>query len=944
MSKLSDAISEYYGIAERISKGEDVSDELAHYGIKRRSGRYPWGSGEDPYQHSCDFLGRVKEMRGKGLSETKIAESMNLTTSELRTEIGLANEERKLYRIASAKTMKEDGKNTSEIARHFGVNESTVRGWFEQDNKSSIGKAKALAEQIKKAVDESEYGMVDITSGVDAELGVSKERMRQALYLLESEGYNTFKGGIPQVTNPGQQTTQKVLCKPGVEHKEIYQYEKVGTLGNYHSEDGGETFHRLEYPASMNSKRLKIRYAEEGGIDNDGLIQLRPGVADLSLSGSRYSQVRILVDGDRYMKGMAVYGDPKDFPDGVDVIFNTNKTKDVPMRKVLKEIHTEDPMNPFGSAIKANGQNYYTDEKGAEHLGLINKRADEGDWSEWSNALPSQFLSKQNKSLVDRQLKQALSDKKSELDEINSITNPTVRKYYLNSFADDCDAAAVNLKAAALPGQKYHVIIPANTLKDNECYAPNYENGTQLALIRYPHGGPFEIPIVTVNNKNKQCREMIGTDIGDAICISKHNADRMSGADFDGDAAMAIPTGSNGIKISSKKELAGLKGFDPKDKYSYHEGMSVMTKKRTQKEMGVISNLINDMTLQGASDSELAAAVRHSMVVIDAAKHKLDYKQSEIDNNIADLKARYQRYVDPETGKVKIGGAATLLSRAKSPARIPKRQGQAHTNIPDTPWYDPNRPEGAIVYKTSDDAYYTKKKVNKRTGEITEISAIRTDTVPRMSLHDDARELLSEHPSPIESAYADYANALKNMANTARKQAYTTPNLKYDSAAAKEYASEVSSLKSKLNTALKNSPRERQAQRLANVEIAEVKANTDDKDYIKKASQRALNNARATVGSVSRRSRNIVITPREWEAISKGAVSNNTLVKIIGNSDADTLRSYATPKTVKVLTPTKLSKIKAMQASGYHYTIAEIAKACGVSTSTVEEALRKGGN
>ena len=858
MSKLSDEISEYYGIAERISRGEDVSDELAHYGIKRRSGRYPWGSGEDPYQHSCDFLGRVKEMRGKGLSETEIAESMNLTTSELRTEIGLANEERKIYRIASAKTMKEDGKNTSEIARHFGVNESTVRGWFEQDNKSSIGKAKALAEQIKKAVDESEYGMVDITSGVDAELGVSKERMRQALYLLESEGYNTFKGGIPQVTNPGQQTTQKVLCKPGVEHKEIYQYEKVGTLSNYHSEDGGETFHRLEYPASMDSKRLKIRYAEEGGIDNDGLIQLRPGVADLSLSGSRYSQVRILVDGDRYMKGMAVYGDPKDFPDGVDVIFNTNKTKDVPMRKVLKEIHTEDPMNPFGSAIKANGQNHYTDEKGVEHLGLINKRADEGDWSEWSNALPSQFLSKQNKSLVDgdrymkgmavygdpkdfpdgvdvifntnktkdvpmrkvlkeihtedpmnpfgsaikangqnhytdekgvehlglinkradegdwsewsnalpsqflskqnkslvdRQLKQALSDKKSELDEINSITNPTVRKYYLNSFADDCDAAAVNLKAAALPGQKYHVIIPANTLKDNECYAPNYENGTQLALIRYPHGGPFEIPIVTVNNKNKQCREMLGTDIGDAICINKHNADRMSGADFDGDSVMSIPTGSNGIKISSKKELAGLKGFDPKDKYSYHEGMRVMGKKQTQKEMGVISNLITDMTLQGASESELAAAVRHSMVVIDAAKHKLDYKQSEIDNNIADLKARYQRHVDPETGKVKIGGAVTLLSQAKSPARIPKRQGQAHTNIADTPWYDPDRPEGAVVYKTSADAYYTKKKVNKKTGEVTETPAIRTDTVPRMSLHDDARELLSEHPSPIESAY-----------------------------------------------------------------------------------------------------------------------------------------------------------------------------------------------
>lgn len=938
MGTLAEELKTYYGLADRIANGEEIpDDELSHYGTKRHSGRYPWGSGEDPYQHSIDFLGRVKEMRQKGMKDTEIAAELGLNSTELRTEIGLCNEERKLHQIKAANDMRADKKSTSEIARRFGVNESTVRGWFDQQERSRIGLAKETAEGIKKIVDEK--GMVDISSA-DVELGISKERLRQAVYLLESEGYNVYKGGIPQVTNPGQQTTQKVLCKPGVEHKEIYNYDKVGTLYDYHSEDGGKTFRKLEYPASMDSKRLMIRYAEDGGLDNDGLIQVRPGVKDLSLDGSRYSQVRILVDGTHYIKGMCVYGDPKDFPEGTDVIFNTNKTKDKSKMEVLKKIQEDDPMNPFGATIKANGQNHYIDDDGKEKLGLINKKSDEGDWSDWSNSLPSQFLSKQNESLVKRQLKQALEDKKAELDEINAITNPTVRKHYLDSFADDCDSAAADLKAAALPGQKYHVIIPANTLKDNEVYAPNYENGTQLALIRYPHGGTFEIPIVTVNNKNRQCLNMLGSDIGDALCINKTNADRLSGADFDGDTVMAIPTnGPNGIRIKNSDPLPGLVGFDHKEKYHERPGMTYMTKKQTGRQMGEISNLIADMTLQGASRQELERAVKHSMVVIDAAKHKLDYKQSEIDNDIASLKKKYQCHIDPETGKVKYGGASSLITKAKSPDRVLKRQGQAHVNVKGTAWYDPTKPEGSLVYTTAKDAHYTKKKVNKRTGEVTEEDATRTISVNKMDNVNDARQLLSAHPGKIELAYADYANTLKSMANAARLQSYATPGLKYSAQAAKDYAQEVLTLTSKLNTALKNAPKERQALRMANLEVDAVKARTNDKDAIRKASQRAIVNARAAVGSASRKERNIIITPKEWEAISKGAVSNNVLTKIIANSDPDTLREYATPRTYKEITPAKKAKMLAMKNSGYHYTLSEIAKACGVSVSTVERQL-----
>ena len=44
-------------------------DELMHYGMPRRSGRYPWGSGKDPYQHCTDFLSRVQYMVDNGVSD-----------------------------------------------------------------------------------------------------------------------------------------------------------------------------------------------------------------------------------------------------------------------------------------------------------------------------------------------------------------------------------------------------------------------------------------------------------------------------------------------------------------------------------------------------------------------------------------------------------------------------------------------------------------------------------------------------------------------------------------------------------------------------------------------------------------------------------------------------------------------------------------------------------
>ncbi len=882
-----------------------AEDILMHYGMPRRSGRYPWGSGDNPYQHSGDFLSRVEELKKQGLSEKEIADSFGLTTTQFRTQKSLAKNERRALEVATAKGLREKGYSLNEIAEKMGyTNDSSIRSLLNESSESNMNQAQKTADFLRKQIDEK--GMIDVGTGVERELGISKEKLNQALYILEMEGYPVYGGGVPQVTNPGKQTNIKVICPPGTEHKDIYDYENVHSLTDYVSHDNGETFDTFVYPKSMDSKRLEICYAEDGGIHKDGVIELRRGVDDLSLGDSHYAQVRILVDDTKYLKGMAIYSD--DLPPGVDVRFNTNKKQGTPMGDVLKNIK-DDPDNPFGSLIKAGGQSYYIDKNGKRQLSLINKRAEEGDWGAWSDKLPSQFLSKQSLHLVKKQLGLAASDKLAEFDEICRLTNPTVKKTLLKSFADDCDAAAIHLQAAALPRQKYQVILPITSMKDNEVYAPNYKNGEQVALIRFPHGGTFEIPIVTVNNKQPEAKRVLGNAL-DAIGINSRVAERLSGADFDGDTVMVIPTGGK-VKITSTSPLKGLEGFDPKTSYPYKEGMKTM--RNTQTEMGKVSNLITDMTLKGATQDELARAVRHSMVVIDAEKHKLNYKQSEIDNGIASLKKKYQGHYD-EDGKYH-EGAATLISRAKSETSVLKRKG--------SPIIDPKT--GEQSYKEVYEEY-----VDKKTGK----TKVRTQASTKMAETRDARTLSSGHP--VEEAYADYANQMKSLGNRARKEMLSTGKIAYSASAKAAYQPEVDSLSAKLNVALRNAPKERQAQVIANANVAAKKKDNPDMTNaeIKKAGQQALTSARVKVGA---KRKPIKLTDKEWEAIQAGAISENKLKQIINNVNIDELRQRATPRTTTSLSSAKISKISSMNASGY--SIAEIAQALGVSTSTVSKYL-----
>lgn len=885
-----------------------VEEMLMHYGMPRRSGRYPWGSGDNPYQHSGDFLSRVEELKKQGLSETEIAKSMGLTTTQYRTQKSLAKDERRALEVATAKGLREKGYSLNEIAEKMGyTNDSSIRSLLNENSEARMNQARKTAEFLKEQIDKK--GMIDVGTGVERELGISKEKLNQALYILEMEGYPVYGGGVPQVTNPGKQTNIKVICPPGTEHKDIYNFENVHSVTDYVSHDGGDTFDTFVYPKSMDSSRLQIRYAEEGGVQKDGVVEIRRGVEDLSLGSSHYAQVRILVDDTRYIKGMAIYSD--DLPDGVDVVFNTNKKLGTPKNDVLKKI-TDDPENPFGSLIKAGGQSYYIDANGQRQLSLINKRAEEGDWGEWSDHLPSQFLSKQSMTLIKKQLGLAAADKQAEYDEICSLTNPTVKKALLKSFADDCDSAAVHLQAAALPRQKYQVILPITTMKDNEVYAPNYKNGEQVALIRFPHGGTFEIPVLTVNNKQADARRILG-NAKDAVGINSKVAERLSGADFDGDTVMVIPTGGK-VKITSTSPLRGLEGFDPKAEYGpdTYKGRTVKAMKNTQTEMGKISNLITDMTLKGATEDELARAVRHSMVVIDAEKHKLDYKQSEADNGIASLKKKYQGTVD-EDGRYH-EGAATLISRAKSETSVLKRKGSPIIN-PET---------GEQSYKEVYEEYVDKNGKTR----------VRTQASTKMAETKDAYLLSSG--TPQEEAYADYANKMKSLANQARKEMVSTGKIAYSASAKVAYQEEVDSLSAKLNVALMNAPRERQAQVIANASVAAKKQDNPDmtNGEIKKANQQALTAARASVGA---RRETIKVTDREWEAIQAGAISENKLTQIINNVDIDDLRQRATPRSTTELSAAKVSKITSMNASGY--STAEIAEALGVSTSTVSKYL-----
>lgn len=918
-------IEEYLAIMDAY----DSIDILEHYGRSVEdgapgvgSGRYPLGSGENPYQRNVSFLAQVYEMRKQGMSDTEIAKGMGMTTTVLRSRISLANSEIRKANVATALALKEQGYSNVAIGEKMGINESSVRSLLNPTLMERSEIARTTADILKDAMKNGEY--IDIGAGTEYQLGISRTKLKTAIELLEEDGYSVHNIQVEQL-GTGNMTTVQVLCPPNTTKKDVYQnMENIKTVVPAYSEDGGRTFEGLEEPRSVDSSRIDIRYAEDGGTQKDGVIELRRGVEDIDLGDANYAQVRIAVDGTHYLKGMAVYSD--DLPNGVDIRFNTNKHKGTPMlgessdTSVLKPMKS-DPDNPFGSTVR---QKHYTDANGNEQLSALNIVYEEGEWSTWSKTLSSQMLSKQQPQLAKQQLDIAYKQKAEEFEELKGLTMPALKQKLMAEFADECDASAVELSAAGMPRQASHVILPIPSLRDNEIYAPNYRDGESVVLIRYPHGGKFEIPELTVNNRNREAINVMGNAI-DAVGINSKVAERLSGADFDGDTVLVIPNNSGAIRTSPA--LKGLKDFDPKESYKNPPGAPKTSKENgfiKQRQMGDVSNLITDMTIKGADMNEICRAVRHSMVVIDAEKHNLNWRQSAEDNRIAELKTKYQG--GPTAG------ASTLISRSTSEERVPDRKLKPVSQM--TAEEHERYLQGEKIW-TPTGRTYMKPIKDKKTGEIKGYKETpKTQKSTKGAETDDARKLSSG--TLMEEIYAAHSNRLRALAKQARAQSIDIPNAKYSPSAKKIYAAEVSSLMYKLNIALKHAPYERQAQIFAGQIVrAKKKANPGmDADQIRKLKGRALTEARKRYGGGKEL---IDITDKEWEAIEAGALSHNRQVQIMNNANPDRLKQLATPRDRRGLSASKKAQAQSMLNRGY--TRAEVAEFLGISTTTLTKEL-----
>ena len=1025
---------------------------LMHYGVGHlnggNSGRYPWGSGENSNQRYFDFYNQVVKLRKKGLSDKEIAEKLGCvnkkgepSTTELSRQYAVASKNRvaELRRMAADFEEKHPEWSKREIGEKMAsfmedgkaVTESTVRGWIKDYKSGKTDPASQTADILKDVVDKKKY--IDIGPGTELDLGTNSSNLSNAVALLKDKGYHEELVYLQNMGSPGSNIAMKVLTAPDVTYSDLLEHKfdiaRVKDEPKVFDGDGNLTELGLNKVECISSDRVFIRYAEDGGKDRDGLIEIRPGVDDISIGTSRYAQIRMGVDETHYLKGMARYSD--EIPPGYDIVFNTNKHVGTPMlgagdESVLKAMKTKTLPdgtkvinwdNPFGASIddKITAQLKYDAPDGTKHISAANIVNAEGTWMKWDKNLASQFLSKQPKELIERQLALAYKDKKLEFEELKALENPVIKKNLLIQYGDKCDSAAAELKAAPFPGQQTHVILPYPELKDNEIYAPNYKDGTKVALVRYPHAGPFEIAELTVRNKGSIAQKSIG-DAPDAVGINAKVAEKLSGADFDGDTVVVIPQ-STKVRIKSKDTLSDLKDFDPKEAYPKYPGMEVITNKAKQQEMGKVSNLITDMTLKGAPDDEIARAVKHSMVVIDAEKHELDWKRSEKENGIKELKEIYQS-----------GGASTIISRAKSPMHVEQRKDWFATKESIDPKtgevkrsIDPET--GEKIYKETGKTkttgtvkdlllstgeyvkvqkdrknpgryYYndidpvTGKKVRKPLSEkdfekggkvivntdkndgrmyylvndasnpgkkvrryVTEgdfkgelKTTGKTQEVSKMSYYKDAYSLTSggskENPGYLkEKYYAEYANGMKALGNAARLEWLKTDTYKKDSKAAAKYSKEVESLDKKYKAALKNAPRERQAQLDANRKLFYQKRDNPGMTYDeeKKFRGQAITASRKKYNPSGKQK--IDISDREWEAIQAKAISPNRLENILKHCDMDKLKQRAMPKHSAAISDARASLIKGFKNSGY--TNKEIADRFGISPSTVYNILNE---
>lgn len=313
-------------------------DELEHYGTPRHSGRYPWGSGDNPYQRQKSFYGAYQDLLKKGMKPTEIAKAFDMNTSQLRAKVSNTKIEMRAAERAELQRLVDKGMSLSSAAKQLDIPWSTAKNMLSDDYDRKQRITNACANTLKEQVEEKKY--LDITSGIEHQLGVSSTKLNNTVALLKEQGYKVNYIKVEQM-GTGKFTTMKVLTKEDVPYAEIAAHkDEIRPVSDVYTEDGGESWRKIEAPRPIPASEIEINYTKDGkgGVEKDGLIELRRGVDELSLGKASYAQVRIAVqqegddehpNGTHYMKGMAVYSD--DLPDGVNVRYNTNKAEGTPL-------------------------------------------------------------------------------------------------------------------------------------------------------------------------------------------------------------------------------------------------------------------------------------------------------------------------------------------------------------------------------------------------------------------------------------------------------------------------------------------------------------------------------------------------------------------------------------------------------------------------------------
>lgn len=251
----------------------DENAYLAHYGILRRSGRYPWGSSGNVQSIYESFIDTIENHRKDGWSEVEIAKAYSISTTELRAAKSIAKNELRAAKIAQAQRLKDKGLSNIAIGERMNLNESSVRSLLEPGKKEKTDIIKTTSDMLRKEVEDKKY--VDVGVGVENHIGISKTRLNTAVAVLKEEGYQLHYIKIP--TGPNQYTKQKVLTKKDITYSEVYRDRDNVKQINLNTEDQGRTYTgKILPPIGVNKNRIQVVYGDEGGAELDGVIFVHP--------------------------------------------------------------------------------------------------------------------------------------------------------------------------------------------------------------------------------------------------------------------------------------------------------------------------------------------------------------------------------------------------------------------------------------------------------------------------------------------------------------------------------------------------------------------------------------------------------------------------------------------------------------------------------------------